>query len=150
MPISFRTATPNDLSRLSQMARELYAGEPIGYPPQADGAMRELIDNSHYGRCFLIESDKGVVGYFVLGFGFSLEFGGRDAFLDELYVVPEARGAGVGKAAVAFAAGICRKEGIAALHLEVSRENVVGQRLYRGVGFTERHLNYDLLTLRLA
>jgi ribosomal protein S18 acetylase RimI-like enzyme len=132
------------------MTRELYAGENMAFPPRADQAMRHLVNNPQYGRCFVIERDGSIVGYLVIGFGFSLEFGGRDAFLDELYVVAEARGAGIGKAAVAHAAQFCTAEGIGALHLEVSRNNPAGQKLYRGMGFSERHVGYDVLTLRLA
>ena len=148
MLIHFRAATEADMSRLIQMMRELYTHENLEHPPQAQRALKELIGDGKFGRCFLIEQDGQVVGYLVLGFGFSLEFGGRDAFLDELYVVPRARGAGIGKAAVRFAADVCKHEGIGALHLEVSRANEAGQRLYRGMGFSERHLNYDVLTLR--
>jgi ribosomal protein S18 acetylase RimI-like enzyme len=150
MSTTFRVASEADLPRLAAMTRELYAGEGMVFPARADQAMRNLIDNPHYGRCMVVESDGSVVGYLVIGFGFSLEFGGRDAFLDELYLVPEARGAGIGKAAVAHAARFCASEGISALHLEVSGSNLRGQKLYRGMGFSERHAGYDVLTLRLT
>jgi ribosomal protein S18 acetylase RimI-like enzyme len=38
---------------------------------------------------------------------------------------------------VSFTEGICRREGIVALRLEVGRENVPAQSLYRASGFVE-------------
>jgi ribosomal protein S18 acetylase RimI-like enzyme len=38
---------------------------------------------------------------------------------------------------VGFAEGICRREGIAALRLEVGRDNTPAQALYRQSGFEE-------------
>jgi len=149
MVLSFRPADPSDVNRLLAMMSELYRGEGLSPAGGAAPALRMLLEDERLGRCIVIERDGGMIGYFVLGFGFSLEFGGRDAFLDELYVVPEARGAGVGKAAVRHAAELCAKSGIGALHLEVSRANLRAQRLYRGAGFQERHAGYDTLTLRI-
>jgi GNAT superfamily N-acetyltransferase len=39
------------------------------------------------------------LGYIVLAFGFSFETGGRNAFIDELYVAPEHRGKGIARRA---------------------------------------------------
>jgi ribosomal protein S18 acetylase RimI-like enzyme len=42
---------------------------------------------------------------------------------------------------VGFAEGICRREGIAALRLEVGRENKPAQALYKNTGFAEDERN---------
>jgi GNAT superfamily N-acetyltransferase len=68
-------------------------------------------------------------------FGFSLEFRGRNAFVDELFVREEHRGRGLGAAALAVAEEFCRGLGIAALRLEVERENPRAQELYEREGF---------------
>jgi GNAT superfamily N-acetyltransferase len=47
-------------------------------------------------RAWLIREGAEVVGYTVLGFGFGIEYGGPDAFIDDLYLVPHARGRGLG------------------------------------------------------
>jgi GNAT superfamily N-acetyltransferase len=77
----------------------------------------------------------------VLTFGYSLEFHGRDAFVDELYLQEGARGRGTGRQALEFLAGVCSDLGVRALHLEVVRGNEAAQRLYRGFGF-EDHDRY--------
>ena len=42
------------------------------------------------------------VGYLVLTLGYSLEYGGRDAFIDEVYIRSSYRGRGIGTAALTF------------------------------------------------
>ena len=78
---------------------------------------------------------------------FVLEFGGRCAFVDELYVVPERRGDGFGTAALEKAARIGAALGLSALRLEVDRANPDAERLYHRAGF-ERH-ERSILTRRL-
>jgi ribosomal protein S18 acetylase RimI-like enzyme len=77
-----------------------------------------------------------------------MEYGGRSAFVDDLFVRPAARQRGVGRALVERARAICEALGIRAMHLEVARENAPAQALYRAVGFesTDR----QLLTLGIA
>lgn len=78
-----------------------------------------------------------MAGYIVLTFGFSLEFHGRDAFVDELYVRNGYRGHGIGKASLRLVEEVCQKEGIKALHLEVDRQNLHAQNLYRKAGYKD-------------
>lgn len=104
--------------------------------------LHQLISDENKGRLIVIESEGGLAGYFVLGFGFSLEFGGRDAFLDEFYVEPEYRNAGLGTAALEYSFAICREVGISCLHLEADHFNERAHQLYLRQGFKdhERHL----------
>ena len=89
-----------------------------------------------------------VAGYLVVCFGWSLEFQGRDAFVDELYVREAFRGQGLGTRALEVAADLCRASGVRALHLEVERRNTRAQDVYRRAGFVDRE--YYLMTRRLA
>lgn len=61
---------------------------------------------------------------------------GRDAFLTELYLVPGARGRGLGSAALELAEVFARAHGARALHLMYRTENVVAGRLYLAHGYT--------------
>jgi GNAT superfamily N-acetyltransferase len=140
---NFRRAEVADLNALLQMQRVFYEHE--GYPfdvPTASHAMRTLIENESLGRMLVIEHAGGAAGYLVVTFGYSLEFGGRDAFIDELFVMPNARGAGLGTRALAVAEQVCVDNGIRALHLEVEFVNESAKRLYTRSGYTEhtRHL----------
>jgi len=90
-----------------------------------------------------IKFDAELAGYLVLTFGYSLEFHGRDALVDELYVREAYRGRGAGTLSLAFVEEICRTEGIRALHLEVDRGNERARRLYHRAGY-EDHDRYLL------
>ena len=99
-------------------------------------------------RVELVEPDSdNMVGYAVLTFGYDLEFGGRDAYLTELYVTPEARGRGVATAALAEIAAAARGAGAGAVNLAVRVENLPARAAYRRAGFAET--GRDLMTLRL-
>jgi ribosomal protein S18 acetylase RimI-like enzyme len=145
---SFKVAGAADADALLAMMRELYDHERMTFDEAAArSALAQLLADDAFGVAHLIEFGGEVAGYLVLTFGFSLEFGGRDAFVDELYVGDEFRGRGAGKAALGFAAEVCRARGIRALHLEVERANDSAQALYRKAGFLD-HDRY-LLTKRL-
>lgn len=90
---------------------------------------------------------EAVVGYLVLVWGFSPESGGRDAFVDELYVAPEQRSRGLGTAMIEAAEAACATRRARALHLVVEGANAGAQRLYRRLGFTGREV--FLLTKQL-
>ncbi len=83
----------------------------------------------------LIHWDAEVIGYVVLTFGFSLEFHGRAALLDELYVREQFRGRGAGKASLQWIEAICRREGVHAVRLEVERANTHARAVYRQAGY---------------
>jgi ribosomal protein S18 acetylase RimI-like enzyme len=141
--VSVREATAEDIPAVLQMQQEFYghSGDPWERAP-FERAMQVLIANRDYGRFYVFESGHDTIGYLVITFGFSLEFGGRDAFVDELYVAPTERGAGKGTAALDLAERACREAGIHALHLEVHHHNPRARALYERKGFFahDRHL----------
>ncbi|HZS42158.1 MAG TPA: GNAT family N-acetyltransferase [Polyangia bacterium] len=148
MPPTFRIASPEDLDALVAMMREYYAFDRLAFDEaRARAAAARLLGDESLGRAWIIEAGGAAIGYAVLVLGYSLEFHGRDAFLDELYVREPHRGAGVGRAAVELLEDFCRAHGVAALHLEVERSNARAQSLYRKLGFID-HDRY-LLTRRL-
>ena len=123
-------------------------GATVFNADKAEAALRQLIADSAWGEAWLIDRGGAAQGYVVITWGFSLEFHGRDAFVDELYIVPELRGMGVGRRAIDHAAERCRARGIGALHLEVDPDNDRAVSLYRRNGFQER--GYRLMSRRLT
>lgn len=111
---------------------------------EARKALLGLLRDPAMGRVWLIRFGQEDVGYVVLTIGYSLEFLGRDAFVDELYVLPRYRGKGLGKQAMALLDDECRALGVHALHLEVASSNKAAQGLYRRFGFEKR--GYFLMT----
>ena len=149
MEPSFRVAEPSDADTLVGMMRDFNAHERIAFDePAVRAALAQLFADDTYGLVCLILLGVEVAGYAVIAFGFSIEFRGRDAFVDELFVKDGFRGRGLGTAALRFAEGLCRGRGIRALHLEVERENTRAQSVYRRAGFAD-HDRY-LLTKWLS
>ena len=134
---------PGDIDELLPLMREFYAGERLPFD-QVDlrRALGELWNEALHGGTWLARAGDVAVGYGVLCFGFSLEYGGRDAFVDELYVRPEWRDRGIGNRLLDEMEARCRTSGVAALHLEVDHGNPNGKRLYSRRGFVDhdRHL----------
>lgn len=147
---SFRPAAESDLGVLLELMRALY--DEDGSTPlredAAETALRGLLAAPDRGLVWVIEQAGEAAGYLVLTWGYSLEFYGRDAFIDELYVAPSYRGAGLGRQAVEWAEDACRAHGAGAVHLEVEIDNERAHALYRRSGFAERGLR--LMTKRLG
>lgn len=138
MDITFKAATLDDVALLLPMMRDFYAHEAIRFDEEAARrALQSLIGNEAYGRAFLMRVAEEAVGYAVLTFGYSLEFHGRDAFVDELFLRAAWRGQGIGQQTLAFLAEVCAVSNIAALHLEVERKNSTAQQTYRQAGFID-------------
>jgi ribosomal protein S18 acetylase RimI-like enzyme len=146
---TFKAADRSDVEILLWLRRAFCRHEHL---PFADGASRTALENlladGSLGKVWLIHLGGAAAGYIVLTFGYSLEFDGRDAFVDELYVEEGYRGRGIGGLALRLAADTCQTMGIRALHLEVDRENHRARAVYGKAGFEDR--NNHLLTKRLA
>lgn len=146
---TFDPAGGSDAPVLLELMEVFYAEE--GYPfdrERARQALLPLLEDECKGRVWILREDGEVVGYVVLTLGWSLEYHGRDAFVDELFVLPSHRGHGLGRRALEVVAAACREVGVRALHLEVERDNEGARALYRKWGFADH--DRLLLTRRLA
>lgn len=139
-----RAATAADDPYLLPMMRALAEQEPNPNP----GAFREalvrktfhfLLDHPERGRIWLLVFREQPIGYIVLTLGFSFEFFGTDAFIDELYVLPEYRRRGFGLRAVQHLETEAHKLGVNAVHLEVDEGNDPAFELYRRMGFEDHN-----------
>jgi ribosomal protein S18 acetylase RimI-like enzyme len=140
-----RIAVPADSVALLAMMREFYAIEHLKFDERSTpAALGELLTNSDLGLTLLITDGAEAVGYVVMTIGYSLEFFGRTAFIDELYVVPAAQRRGLATKALAEVETRARHLGLRALHLEVDHENPSAERLYDRLGF--RHHPRHLMT----
>jgi len=138
MEPAFVPAQPNDADVIIPMMRAFYAIDAYPFDETiARRALDELIRDPTLGRVWLIRLGDATVGYIVLTFGYSLEFHGRDAFLDELFIAQDQRGRGIGTAALRFLDATCPTLGVHTLHLEVERHNAAAQALYRRFGFRD-------------
>ena len=101
--------------------------------PDIAALLAGLIGDEHLGTAFVLRADGTAIGYAILCHGYSLEYGGRDTILDEIYIAPEHRGSGAGTAAMAALERWAVAQGFKAMHLEVMTGNRA-ERLYRRQG----------------
>ena len=138
MEPEFRLAKPTDIDKLMEFMRQFYAIDQYLFDEQAARTtLEKIVDDLSLGRVWLINLEDEAIGYLVVTFGYSLEYHGRDAFIDELFVTASYRHQGIGTKAMQFALEACPELGIQALHLEVERTNTAGQALYRRFGFED-------------
>ncbi|KAB8331327.1 GNAT family N-acetyltransferase [Scytonema tolypothrichoides VB-61278] len=140
METTFKPADNLDTEILIQFIQEFYEydGHPFDEATVCTALEKFLNDNS-LGRVWLIQQDNQAIGYIVLTFSYSLEYRGRDAFIDEFYIREIYRGQGIGVKTIQFIESVCPSLEIKALHLEVERENKIAQSFYRKVGFTDQN-----------
>ena len=133
--VKLQLATPDDLETVLPRTRALNAHEGIEIAaPALEAALRRLLADRGIGGCWIAARGGAAIGYAIVTFGYDLEFGGRDAYLTELWIDPEERGRGAGAAVLALLDGELRALEVRALHLVVRPENPA-MRLYERAGF---------------
>ena len=151
-----REAGQADVPELAGLMRAFYAESGFALDEeQAAAGFRALLADARLGRVWLIE--RGAAprdrarrrGYIVVTFVFAMEYGGMAAVVDDFYVRPEARGEGLGKAALAAARRACEDLGLRAMRVEVGVDNLVAQAVYRSAGF-EALPDHGLMAAPLA
>ncbi len=149
MQLDLCRARPGDLEQLLPLVAAYHEFEKIdSSAEQRETALLFLLGEQEFGAVWLIEAERQLAGYIALCKGFSIEFGGFDAFVDEFYLDPAFRGRGIGKAVLDGIDALARELGVQALHLEVARDNERARGLYRGAGFEARE-KYVLMTWEL-
>jgi GNAT superfamily N-acetyltransferase len=110
-------------------------GEP---EPDAETIAKRAAPLIESGEVTVLFAGKGPDGFAELRFRPSLYTGALDAYLEELYVVPNRRGHGLGRALLEAAMDHARARGAAHIDLNTSTGDVAAVRLYESVGFTNR------------
>lgn len=132
---ALRPATTEDFGAVLARTRAFNAHEGIAI---ADATLatglRRLLAEPRLGTVWLVLRDGAPIGHAVVTLGYDLEFGGADAFLTELWIDEDARGAGAGTAVLALIADDLRARDVRALHLQVRPDNPA-LRLYERAGF---------------
>jgi GNAT superfamily N-acetyltransferase len=141
MSLATEPATLADLEVLFQMMRRMQLDDPWEETfdePTVRANLAELVENPGYGVIYLAREATTPVGYLVICFDYSLEYRGKGAWIDELFVEPAHRGKGIGTQLLGLAGQISRQHGAKVLHLEVNHGNPAID-LYRRIGFSDHH-----------
>lgn len=148
MEISFTNYTDNDKTEVLEMMAAFNKMEGYAFDPICrEKIVLEFTSNIALGRLYMIKDQQQIIGYLVLAFGFSFEYKGRDAFIDEFYIKPAFRNKGIGGLTLDFIASESKKLGVQAIYLEVEPHNIHADKLYLNKGY--RSNDRKLMTKKL-
>jgi GNAT superfamily N-acetyltransferase len=123
---TIRIATNADVQQIYTFIRELAEYEhvsPYSLNVTIEGIKRDAFGEKPYYYCLLAEHDGKPAGFAIYLFNYSTFEGRPSLHVEDLFVVPELRGLGIGKALLARAAAIAVSVGSKRLQWEVQDWN---------------------------
>ena len=109
--------------------------EPSPPPDQIAGRLKELLEQGQVVVLVARAEEGAPVGVAVMRVQPSLWSEAHEAYLAELYVVPNRRGQGYGRELITEAIRVARERGADYAFLVTSEEDQLAQRLYEAAGF---------------
>lgn len=147
--ISLEIAGPPQLGDLLPLVTAYHLFEGISLSADIrKKSLERLLSDGTLGEVWLIRKSDHLVGYIVVCFGYSIEFGGREVVIDELYIEAPERGMGVGAEVLRRLKELMRAHDVVAIQLEVGQQNDLAKSLYMKSGFSHRD-KYQLMTIAL-
>jgi GNAT superfamily N-acetyltransferase len=136
MTISIRSATPADLPLIAQLIRDLAEYERLADEVRFDEAVlgQKLFGARPYAEVLIGEVDGTPQGFALFFHNFSTFEGRPGIYLEDLFVRPEARGSGLGKALLAELAALAVERDCARLEWSVLDWNEPAIGFYRKLG----------------
>ena len=137
--MKIRPARPSEAALIQELIYELAVFEKA---PESAQATVEQISGTFFADhpavfCDLIEDEhQTVVGLAIWFLNYSTWTGTHGIYLEDLYIRPEARGKGYGKAVLAHLASICLERGYHRLQWWVLDWNEKAIDFYKGLGAT--------------
>jgi GNAT superfamily N-acetyltransferase len=149
MSVSIRAAAPADAPVILTFIRDLADYERLLHEVKITllDVKALLFGSAPRAFCDIAETAAGPVGFALWFYSVSTFEGRHGLYLEDLYVRPEARGAGVGKALLAHLAQRCAAEGLARLEWSVLDWNAPAIAFYDSLGAAAKA---DWITRRLS
>jgi ribosomal protein S18 acetylase RimI-like enzyme len=135
--VSVRLAAATDVDAIGRLLHDFnteFGDETPGARALAE-RFRDLLAGDD--TTVLLAGD-GPDGIAVLRFRAAIWSSARECYLAELYVVPDRRGRGLGRALVEAAMDVAREQGADPMDLGTSSTDVAARALYERLGFTNR------------
>ena len=141
-----RSATAADSVGIALLVEQYWACENIGGfdRGRVTVLLEDFLGHPEFGCCWVVEQQQSLCGYLLAVFLFSLEHGGRMAEIDELFVTPELRSAGVGSLLLAAAERDLGQRGLVRMQLQLGTGNRRGRLFYERQGYRSRS-GYELM-----
>jgi ribosomal protein S18 acetylase RimI-like enzyme len=133
--IPVREATVEDAALIARFLHDFnaeYEEETPGVAELTRHATRMLTE----GEMTVLLGGEGPDGLALLRFRPSVWTDRQEAYLQELYVVPDLRGQGIGEALMQAVFSTCREHDAAWIELNTGESDVAARTLYKKLGFT--------------
>jgi GNAT superfamily N-acetyltransferase len=131
-----RSATAADVAQILTFIRALAAfeREPDAVVATEEGLLRDGFGPNPYYSCLIAEHDGQPAGFALFFYNYSTWMGQPGIYLEDLFVLPEFRGRGIGKALLQRVAAVALEKGCQRLQWEVLDWNTPAIDFYRAMG----------------
>ena len=138
--MNVRGALPADIPRLLTLVRRYWEFEAIeGFEAlRLELTLKQLLTDPRLGAAWVADDHGQLRGYLIAVLVMSLEHGGLMAEVDELYVLPEARGHGLGAQLLTAAEAALAARGCVRLQLQLGTANETARAFYARRGYRAR------------
>ncbi|AQZ35509.1 MULTISPECIES: GNAT family N-acetyltransferase [Pseudomonadaceae] len=136
MAINIRPATPDDAELILRFITDLAIYEKAEHEVKTDaaGIRDSLFAEGSTAHGLICENDGQPIGYAVYFFNYSTWLGKHGLYLEDLYVSPEARGLGAGKALLRHLAQLAVARGCGRFEWSVLDWNTPAIDFYESFG----------------
>lgn len=141
-----RRAGPEDAAAMLSLVEEYWRFEDLGgfEPARIGKVLRRILSDARLGGGWVGESGGRAAGYLLAVYVMSLEHSGLTAEIDEFFVLPSARGSGLGGRLLRAAEAEFAAAGCTNVSLQLGRANDAGRHFYFRHGYHPR-AGFELL-----
>lgn len=135
MSAQIRKITEKDRASVIAMMREFYSSPAVstnGSEKIFGADIDACLSDSPYLEGYVFDLEGTLQGYAMLAKSFSTEYGKRCIWIEDLYILKEYRGQGLGSSFIDF---VKEKHPDTLLRLEVEEENEAAVHTYKKAGF---------------
>ena len=145
-PTSIRRATRGDEAEILDLMSGFCKSEGKTFDRERTQAgLVPLLKSDKHGTVLVAEHDNGLAAYAVICWSWSVEIGGPEACLDEIYVATRERG--TGSALISAVRDSCVAHGMRRIFLETESVNERARQLYGRHGYEQEDSIWMALTL---
>jgi GNAT superfamily N-acetyltransferase len=145
MTVLIRNAAPADETQWRALWSAYLAYYRTDLAPQVtDATWARILDPDSRMSCRLAEQDGAVVGFAVWHHHLASWHVADDCYLEDLFVAPDARGGGVGRAVLDDLFALARARGFGRIYWHTNTDNARARALYDSYAPADGHIRYRL------